>query len=266
MRNKTTLLLAVICVLLLVWVLASCQKTKKTELAFVEKKASLIKENLDLNDRILSLEETLSKKTAELSRLEEDTKPLKEALIKLKLENESLKSEYKNLTAEKDASEDKYKSLSRKVAALEESPLIQKIQEAIDKEKNAEIKKFLQSVLQNLTLLQAGKPVSLAPIVVVSKEKAPVSAPEQPPLIAGERIGQVISIDKKNSVVVIDLGRKDSVKEGYICTILKEDKEFARGAIISVRYNMSAVFIDEIQYRNLIGDIREGDKVTIEEG
>jgi predicted nuclease with TOPRIM domain len=249
MKNKNIIILAGGFAILIIFTLASCQNIKKMELDFNKKKASMIKESLDLKDKLASLEELLNQKTLELARLEENTKPLKDELINLKLESENLKSEYNQLNQkyadlkkEKDAAEEgtkaleeKYQSLSAKATALGKG-----------------------------SSTQSGKPVTLEPIVVSTKT---TSQPQiiQPEVIKVSKAGQVISIDKKSSLIVIDLGRRDGLKEGDTCVVFKKDKKIASGQVINARYNLAAVFINKTQYKSIAGDIEEGDKVLIGE-
>lgn len=279
MRNRNILfniVLVIACGFLAALAFSSFGRLKKMEFDFNEKKATLVKENLDLKDRLESLETIVKQKTSEVAGLDEKRKSLERELNTLKAENEKLNNDYaqlnqryENLMIERkviaeqsEALKRKYIALSRKVEALEKNPLIQKIQESIDKEQNAEIKKVLEAALQNIELIQAGKSVDLSPITVVGKDKEQpfvTLQPGQQAAIAGE----VLSVDKKNNLVVINLGRKDKIKEGDECIIFKNDKELARGEIISVRYKISAVFIDEVEYKRLITDIEEGDKILI---
>jgi hypothetical protein len=48
---------AIVCVFLIILALSSFRNSKKMELEFNEKKATLVKENLDLKDRLDSLQE-----------------------------------------------------------------------------------------------------------------------------------------------------------------------------------------------------------------
>lgn len=280
MQNKNLLLniiLGVACAFFIIFTFSSFNRVKKMEFDFNEKKATLVKESLDLKDRLESLEEIVKQKTSEAAGLEEKRKAVEEELKQLKGESEKLNSDYtqlnqkyenlmlekKLITDESEVLKNKYIALSQKVEALEKNPLIQKIQESIDKEQNSEIKKVLQAALANIQLIQAGKSVDLTPIVVVGKDREASGIFPLPGGQQAQTAGGVLSVDKKNNLVVIDLGRKDKIKEGDKCIIFKDNKELARGEIISVRYKISAVFINEVKYKNVITDIEEGDKVLI---
>lgn len=62
---------------------------------------------------------------------------------------------------------------------------------------------------------------------------------------------------------MIDLGTQDGIVKGDRCVVVKDEKVIASAEIISVRYKISAAFIDDVRYKNALTDIKEGDKVLI---
>lgn len=160
------------------------------ELEFNEKKATLIKDNLDLKDRIQSLEEIASKKTNALVVVEKEKTELEAKLKTLREENEKLSNNYKELklsyTALTSKKEDfvrqfeelneKNQYLSERISELENSPLVQRIKEALPQEQNEKIKTVLENALRNIELIQQGRPIDLGPIVVSGKETAQKAA------------------------------------------------------------------------------------------
>ena len=97
MRDKNTLLLAVsisISIFLIALAASLYSHLKKTELGFNEKKAILIKENLDLKDNIASLKGTLAQKKETLALLENEQESIEQRLGLFKEERESLRGEY----------------------------------------------------------------------------------------------------------------------------------------------------------------------------
>lgn len=241
MQNKIIkILLGAIFIVLIIWNFSSCQRLKKAELDFSNKKASLIKDNLDLKDKLVSLEQTLKQKAAELALLEEDTKSLKDALAKFKLDNENLRSEYNRINSDYADAKKKNEILQEEVAALKEQYLSLSRKAAAQEED------------------RPGKPVSLAPILVSGKEKS-----QQLAAAAENKIGRVSSLEKKSNLAIIDLGRRDGVKLNDACEIFKDNKRIASGEVINVRYNVAAVFINELEYEKTFSDIEKGDKVLI---
>jgi hypothetical protein len=53
------------------------------------------------------------------------------------------------------------------------------------------------------------------------------------------------------------------VKEGDRCAVLKGESQIGRARIMAARYRIAAAFIDDIQYKNSIKDIKEGDRVVM---
>ncbi|MCQ9207515.1 MAG: hypothetical protein NG740_06530 [Omnitrophica bacterium] len=77
--------------------------------------------------------------------------------------------------------------------------------------------------------------------------------------------GEILLIDKNCNLVIIDLGRREGVKENDRLKILKDGEEIAEATIIGVRYRASAAFVDEIEHRHNIRSIQKGDEVLISE-
>ena len=283
MQSKNTLLvplLVTVSIFSVIFATSVFNHLKKTELDFNEKKGELIKENLDLKDRLESLQEVLRQRTAEVAGFEEKKKTLEVTIAELKAENEKLQLEYtqlntsynkliiekKALEMESEDLKEKFSLLSKRVEELEKSPLVQKIKETAQKESNSEIKKVLEMALHNIELIQSGKPVELSPIVVVGKDATqPTRAAEA--FKAAQKSGRIVSVDSKNNLVVINLGRDNDVKEGDGCSVLGENtEELAQGEVISVRFDIAAVFIRQITYQNTMSNIREGLKVIVYRG
>lgn len=290
MPNKNTLLVPILLVVSAVCIIlavSSLRRLKNMELEFNEKKATLIKDNLDLKDRIQSLEEIASKKTNALVVVEKEKTELEAYLKTLREENEKLSNNYKELklsytalTSKKEnfvrqfeELNEKNQYLSERISELENSPLVQRIKEALPQEQNEKIKTLLENALRNIELIQQGRPIDLGPIVVSGKESAQKATSalstedllkKTAPVSAGNgNIGKVVSLDPKNSLLVIDLGTQDGIVKGDRCVVLKDEKVIASAEIISVRYKISAAFIDDVRYKNALTDIKEGDKVLI---
>ena len=263
MQNKSTLFSAIlitVCVFLLVITISTFRSLKKMELEFNEKKATLVKEGLELKDKLNSLQEDFNKKAASVGVIEKEKKELESQIDQIKEEQGKIISSY---TQELDALKKKNEFLKKSISALERSPLITRIRAAIMKEDNEDIKKLLQNTLDKIELIKSGKSVNLEPIVVTKKEDS--AAAEYATMKPEGREGAIISLDPKNNLMVINLGTKDNLKEGNRCKILRDGQEIAQAEILSVRYRIAAAFIDDIQYRYTINDIKEGYKVVVTE-
>ena len=263
MQNRKTLSLAIlvsVSFFCLILVLSMFRHLKRMESDFRDKKAALVKENMDLKDEFGFLQEELVQKA--------------EALTFLAEENEKLKEEY---TTRIESMKSENAALGQKIKDLEEKPLAEQLRDALYSEKNEKLKKFLEKVLYNIMLIQSGKSIALEPIVVAEREEGvpaetagaklerePAEAPKRMLLPAGKK-GKVLSVDKKHNLIVVDLGKRDDVVEGAECVILKGEKEIASAEIISVRYNVSAAFVNDWRYNYHIRNIKEGEAVFIVE-
>jgi len=261
-QNKKYMLWAVlvsVSVFCVVLVFAMFYHLKRVETDFGNKKAILIKDNMDLKDKIYSLNAEILKKAKQLTLAEEEKAKIKAAydndVSSLRDENNTLKQE---------------------VAELEGKPIVEQIREAAHKEQNENLKKFLEKTLYSIILIKSGKNIELEPIVVENaggnenEEQSAegvfeegVQAAETAPLISKGKEGKVLSVDKKYSLIVIDIGRSDGVKENQSCLILRGGKNMASAKIISVRYKVSAAFVDEMSYGYNIRDLKEDDDALV---
>jgi hypothetical protein len=260
MQDKNRLIgvaLIAVCAFSIVIAISSFRSLKKMELEFNEKKATLVKENLELKDRIDSIQQMVAQKTEAAGVFDKEKKIIENQLKSLKDENEKLifgTNEHIDTLKRKNA------ILKKRVASLENSPIVQRIKEAIQVEDNDNVKEVLADAVNKIEMVMAGKSVSLEPIVVTKiQQTGAVSS-----VTAEGKTGVILSIDKKTNLIVINLGRKDDVKEGDRCKIFKNDLEIARAQIINIRYRISAAFVDDIKYKYTINDIGENQKVIIE--
>ncbi|OGW74938.1 MAG: hypothetical protein A2Z72_07385 [Omnitrophica bacterium RBG_13_46_9] len=268
MQNREALfrtLLAAVTVFCIILIFAMFRHLKKAEFDFNDKKAEMIKENLDLKDNLSSLKERTERETKASKFLEE--------------ENKKLKQEYSYRV---DVLTGENVSLVKKVKELEEKPLVERLKDALEVEQDEKVKEYLEKVLYNLVLIRSGKTVEAdePPIVTaaagksatggsVASQLAPqieesetVQAELQPLPTAGIN-GKIVSVDRKDNLIVVDLGRRDNINEAQRCIIIKDGKEIASSKIISVRYRVSAAFVDDIRYAYSMRNINEGDEVLV---
>ncbi|MDD5174101.1 MAG: hypothetical protein PHV48_04680, partial [Candidatus Omnitrophica bacterium] len=125
---------------------------------------------------------------------------------------------------------------------------------------NENIRMVLDDSLRKIELIKEGKAVNLEPIVVKDDNALQSALLDQE---NAQKKGEVLSLDKKSSLVVINLGRKEGVKEGDRLRIFKDADQIAGGEVISVRYRISAAVIDDIRYKSTIDDIKEGYEATL---
>ena len=261
MENKGTLfkILLVFCVVLIATLIGIfITVLKKAELAFNERKAILVKENLDLKQRFDSLQAEVSEKLATLESLQKEKELFEEKLSLVKKETSRIIESY---VAQLDDLKKKNTSYRKKIALLGKSARninsVQHIKEALTKEDNKDIKRVLEDTLNKIELIKSGKNVSLEPIVVtpvtsVSNEK-----------IQSVKNGLVLSLDRVNNLIVVNMGRKDDLREGDLCRILLNGQAIAQSEIVSTRYNLSAAYVNQLQPKYTIDDIKEGLEVQI---
>lgn len=236
------------------------QQMKATESKFNKEKATLIKEGMDLQDKIDALAKEVKEKTSAVSVVESEKKSILEKAKALEDEKRVMAERYmRDIEALKKEND----LLNRKVESSANISLTQFLKEASAKEENETIKKLIEILLSKIELVKAGKSVNLEPIVVIGEAAA---AQQKEAEGAQGKTGKILSVDKNNNLIVIDIGRASGVKEAQRCIILKDDKEIASGEVISTRYKISAVFVGEIKYGYTINDIKEGDGVSVKEG
>ena len=273
MQNRNNLsitALIIICVFFIFLSLSFFKNVKKMELEYKDQKAVLLKENINLRVRIDSLQNAVDQKIESVSAMEQEKEALEKQLAALKAENEKLASSFND---QLEALKKKNFILRKKVASLENSDLVQRIKDAIENEESENIKKVLVIALNKVESIKAHRPAALGLVTekkedVFAQAEAAVAgqerkgeSPQPPP--AEEKSGAILSLDRKNNLIVISFGHKDGIKEGDRCGILQEGKEVAQAEIMAVRYRISAAFIDNFKYKYNIGSIKEGDRVTL---
>lgn len=273
MREKNilawTLSLSIV-IFCLALIFSLLHQLKVKEFEFNERKAVLIKENLSLKESFASLEKTISQNEGAMAALEKEKESIEKNLTSFKEENEKLKIEFAEHV---EILEMENTSLNQRIKELEEKPLEMHLREALYKEENKDARGFLERMLYNLELIKSGKSIELEPIVVEGKPETAPPVPEEKPqelpdmisekIIPSGKEAEVLSVDKKYNLLVVNLGRKDNIQKGEQCIILKDDKKIATARVISTRHKVSAAFVDEIKSGYSIDDIKEGDKAII---
>ena len=255
--------LAAITVFLVLFAYSSYNNLKKMRLEFNEKKSTLIKENLDLKSRLDSIQEMIDQKTISFDVLGQEKKKMEEEVGLLKKENDRLigasKSRLRDVKQQNAV-------LKKKIAALENSPLVQKIKETLENESNESVKKVVEGALNKIELIKGGNPVALEPIVVTVEEGEMAGKSRQEgeaPAPRGDVKGAILSVDRKDNLIVINIGSKENVREGDRLEILKDAKEIARAEVISARSGLSAAVVESIDPAYTINSIKENDDVIV---
>jgi hypothetical protein len=268
LQNKNSIIMVVLIVTTVFFVLlavSSFRNINKTETDFNQKMAVLVKENLDLKDRFESLQVMIARKTEALDTLEKERAVIDEQLNALRRVSVSRNVIFKNnlKTLKK-----KILTLHKDISGLENSPIVQRIRAAMDKESNENIKKVLEDSANKIDMIKEGKSVDLEPIIVTKKESVvtPIVKEKDEALRADEGKGGVIlASDRKNNLIVINLGYNDGVKKGYRCKILKDGQLIGTAETLSVRYKVSAAFVDDLKYNTTMDDLKEGYTIIVPE-
>ena len=133
---------------------------------------------------------------------------------------------------------------------MEKAPLSEWLKTAMEGETNQKIKNVLSDTMSKINMIRTGRAVTLEPIEVSSSNKT----------------GTIISVDRRNDLIVINIGSKNGVMEGDRCKIYSKDgKEIASCEIISARYTIAAGFVDNMNYGTNIKNIKEGLSVALVE-
>lgn len=280
-KNKITVYTAaIICAISFFVFMKSVADVKNKEIEMDRHRASMIKDNLELKERLGAIQDLLDKKIEASGLLLEEKKELSDKIELLKKENESLIASFQG---QLDTLKRKNFILRKKIFDLEESPLLKRIKRAIEEEKDAEIKSALAEAVVRIENAQSGKePANVPDTENGTPDGTPVDSqtdgvsnfvsissgmpdPNKPPVrdVETGKRGVVVSIDSNNKLVVISLGSRDGVDEGDRLKILKNDIEVARGAIVSTRNRLSAAAIDDIKRQYKMTDIKEGDPAVM---
>ena len=273
MPNKNLIfkITAVICAfsILTAWYFQG--RAKRIEENFKNKEAVFLKNEFEFKNQINSLESLLKEKTGLISTLEDEKNSMTAQIESIRAEGEKVKKAYKELKTASSQKKDTSKgmealkkeniALKKRVSSLENDPLVKKLRELGGENPDSAARKILEATLQNIERAQTGQAVDLTPIVITKALK------DLPPDIKQEMIyanAKVISVDPQNSLAVINAGKKGNLEVNDGCIILNEKGDaLGYGEVISVRYQIAAVFIKKMQFDYKISDIKEGAKVLI---
>jgi len=208
---------------------------------------SLLKDNQELRARTEMLQDALNQKEEALRTAENDKRAFEDQAATLKQQNDKMRSEsdqmIEDLTKKKAA-------LKKKIENMKKAPLDEWLKTVMQNEGNQKIKSILNDAATKINMVKHGQSVTLEPIEVS----------------AANRKGNIISIDRKNDLIIVSIGTKDGVMEGERCSIYSgEGKEIATCEIISARYTIAAAFVDNMNYGTNIKNIKEGLTVAIVE-
>lgn len=213
---------------------------------------SIIQTKEDLERRASYNEKLANSLSEDLVREKSDKEALSEQLNKLKQDNSQMRSRIKDLESTKatlyrklDNLEQERNAIKRKLGEAE-SVVSERVDEIIKIKKDiGEIKNKGVSAA-----VPGSRTVELAPIIVHGKQEA-----------AGPTLtGRVLSLNKQNDFVIIDLGEAAGVKINDRFNVYRDDKFICNIEVIMMRKDISAADIKEIAVNE---EIKTGDVVKL---
>lgn len=243
--------------------ISSRHQTNTAEDKFNKERAVLIKEGMDLQDKIDALTKELKEKAGAISFMEAEKRAIIEQVKVIEYEKKKNVQKY---IRKMQALKEKNAELNKKIESIKKIPLSELLKETLADENNETIKRLVENTLSKIAEIRQGKAVSLEPIVITG-EGVPDTAAQAGAALENSSIarktGKILSVDKTNNLIVLDMGRNNNVKEGQRFVIMKDGKEAASAEIINTRYKISAAFISDVRYGHTINDIKEGGTVSI---
>lgn len=242
--------LIVICVISIILSLSLAQRVKNSEAKFKKDRAILVREKMELKDELDALKDDLKSKADDIASLENERRIIKEQIAGLEKASADLKGAS---LQEVESLRQQIQSLRKDAEVFKDASSIQVLQDAAARETDATIKRILADALTKLTMVKDGKAVTLEPIVITGGADS-----------AAVKQGKIVSFDKKNALIVVNLGSANGVRDGQRLKILGEQGEIAIATVIRTRYEISAAFIESFRSKHTIQDLREDLAITIE--
>jgi chromosome segregation ATPase len=211
--------------------------------------SSLIRQKQDLEQQLkmidsMSLELVREKNTA--FRLQDDLKSIR-------AENITLKRQVKSLRNYRASMQGKLKQLEEEKAGLERRFTEMEFLLENRLSQTAELRQQLDSIRsgERIDISRGEKEaVELPPIVVRPQTEVPISQTT----IQGPTVGTILTINKENNFVIIDLGEDSGVKIGDTFQVYRQDRVIAGIEVIQIRKNISACDIKREVQAVRVGD------------
>ncbi len=89
-------------------------------------------------------------------------------------------------------------------------------------------------------------------------KSAAIKPPEEPEEVSIEYSGEVLTINREFSFLVISLGKRDGIKEGMVFNVKRDNRKLGEIRVETVRENISAAALID---KHVISSIRAGDEV-----
>ena len=256
-----TSILIAICVFCILLAFGMFNHMKNSERTLKDKNATLIRERAELKIQFDSLSETFEKNRVSITSIENEKKSIAKEFERLEKEYGELKTRNANTLR---ILKRENKAIRRKIDAFKKESTAELIKQIASRETDDGIKRILSDTLAKIGAAKDGKYVALDPIIVPVETDTPQDISSDIKLSPDAKQGKVVSVNKKNSLIVINLGRIQGLTEGKRCRVIGNRGEVASGTVIRTRYEISAAFMDTFSSKCTIDDIKEDAKVVID--
>jgi predicted nuclease with TOPRIM domain len=187
--------------------------------------------------------------TADLVREKKDKINIQDSLRLIRSENSTLRQQLRSLSSRKEGLERQLMSLEQKKSELER--------------KLTQMETVLTDQVSNINVLRDQLEIVRSTVPKASSSAQP--SVELPPIVVqpqgqgfGQRadasLGEVVSVNKENNFVVIDLGESAGLKVGDRLNVYRQDKVIAVIKVIRTRRTISACDIERELLPISIGD------------
>ncbi len=253
--TKILIVVCAVCVFCALAAIIMFSHIKGSERAFGDKNAALVRERTELKIQFDSLSEDFDKNKFYTDNLEKEKKSIEDAFARVEKEYNELKGQNaKKLYLLKHEN----MVIRKKIEAFQKISAVELIKQIVSRESDRNIKNILSDTLAKMEAAKNGRYIPLDPIVLAAPT---ADKPETP---YGSKQGKIVSVDKKNCLIVVNMGRAQEVEDGRRCRIVDDHGEIAAGTIIRARHKISAAFIDTFSPRRTIEDVKEDARVVID--
>ncbi|MBF0532026.1 MAG: hypothetical protein HQL23_02895 [Candidatus Omnitrophica bacterium] len=198
----------------------------------------------DVERELIYKTETINNLALELARTKNERKFVIDNFDKVNKENGELRNQLQALVGTKGALEKTIVKLSKDKSDVEHKlgQTDALVQSKIDE--IWAIKESLDTAFQSSKAAQnaTAKPVELPPIVVTGNSQAPSF---NPGVTKPGFNGKVVSINKENNFVIVDIGESAGIKTGDSLSVYRDQQYIARLEVIQVRKDISAADIKD---------------------
>lgn len=219
--------------------------TLDLELKNVKRERDDLARGVEYNQRMVD------RLSSDLVREKKDKISMQESLKLIRSENSTLRQQLRNLSSRKVSLERQLQSLEQEKGSLER--------------KLTQMETVLTDQVSNINVLRDQLEI-VRQTIPKSATSSTESAIELPPIIVqpqGQGIGQaqsvaageVVSVDKENNFIVIDLGESTGLKVGDRLNIYRRDKVIAVVKVIRTRKTISACDIERELLPINVGDL-----------